>query len=253
MEGNRINGGISLVRPIRNMLIGKIESPTLKEIFINKIESEITQGRLKPGDKLPSERQFQEETNISRSVIHSALVTLEKKGLIEIRNRNGAYVLDYQETGTIEALNAEIHHNGGTMTKKQVQDFFECKNAIIGSSLKKLAENHTPEDIAVLRKLLDTAQQVKDQEEYYASKLAKIFFKFQRSVCSLSGNDFYPLLMNEFKPIIIRFWEDSIISLGGGASIRYMTKLIDDIENGDSENAVARLYRNSESYINNYK
>lgn len=238
---------------IQEMLIGKIEAPTLEDLFISRIESEIMQGRLKPGDKLPSERQFQEETSISRSVIHSALVALEKKGLIEIKNRSGAYVLDYQTTGTLEALNAEIRHNGGTMTKKQVEDFFECKNAIMGNSLSKLAKNHTADQISELRSMIKEAQVIKEQEEYHAIRLSQLFFEFQRKICSFSGNDFYPLLMNEFKPIILCFWEDSIISHGARVSINYMSKLIDDIENCDSGKAVSRLLRNSESYIENYK
>ena len=231
------------------MLIGKIQPPTLEELFINKIEDQIFSGRLKPGDKLPTERQLQQETGISRSVIHSALVTLEKKGFIEIRNRSGAYVLDYTTDGTLEALNAEIRHNGGAMAKNQVKDFFECKDAIVGGAIQKLAASHSEDDLAILKNILDNAEAAAEKNDF--DTLTMLLFDFDRTLCRLSGNDFYPLLINEFKPIILGFWEDSLTTTGAEININALRKLLRDIENHSGDRALARLLRNSESYLSN--
>ncbi|MBO5555317.1 MAG: GntR family transcriptional regulator [Solobacterium sp.] len=40
------------------MDIGIIEAPTVKELFIQKITGMIIRGELKPGEKLPSEREL---------------------------------------------------------------------------------------------------------------------------------------------------------------------------------------------------
>lgn len=235
------------------MLIGKIQVPTLEELFISKIEEEIITGRLKPGDKLPTERQLQQETNISRSVIHSALVTLEKKGFIEIRNRSGAFVLDYTVTGTLEALNAIIHHNGGVMTKKQTKDFFETRIAITGQAMKKLAENHKDEDIHNLKAIVDEAEELANSKNCDINALSYKLFVFQRSVCIYCGNEFFPMLMNEFAPIILRFWADSIATFGPAKNVRLARNFLEDIEKGDGEGALQRLKRSSIAYTDGYK
>ena len=55
------------------MSIGVIDVPTRKELFVSRIEEQILTGRLKVGDSLPSERQLEEETHISKTVTISFL------------------------------------------------------------------------------------------------------------------------------------------------------------------------------------
>ncbi|MGM9590040.1 MAG: FadR/GntR family transcriptional regulator, partial [Faecousia sp.] len=42
----------------------------MKELFIQRIEDLILSGDLKPGDKLPSERELSEEMKVSKTVVH---------------------------------------------------------------------------------------------------------------------------------------------------------------------------------------
>ena len=79
-----------LGRTNERMQIGVIEVPTRRELFVRKMEEQILSGKLKVGDSLPSERQLQEETRISKTVIHAGLAELEQKGFLEITPRRGA-------------------------------------------------------------------------------------------------------------------------------------------------------------------
>ena len=58
------------------MQIGVIGVPTRRELFVQKIEEQILTGKLKAGDSLPSERALQEETRISKTVIHAPALLL---------------------------------------------------------------------------------------------------------------------------------------------------------------------------------
>ena len=231
------------------MFIGKIAVPTLEELFINKIEQQILSGRLCPGDKLPSERQLQEETKISKTVIHAGLVALEKKGFIEIKPRCGAFVLDHRVTGSLEAINALIRYNGGRMTQEQIRSFFEFRIAVEGTTLRKLALNHTDEMIKALDGILNEAETLAQKPDCSATELAQLFFLFQRSICVFSGNSFFAPLFNEFKPIIIQFWEDSINTFGPVPNVRLTRKYLKDIINGDEKSVYDRLVRSSETYL----
>lgn len=237
----------------KRMHIGKIELPTLEELLINNIEQQIFTGRLRPGDRLPSERQLQEETGISKTVVHAGLVALEKKGLIEIKPRSGAYVTDYTSSGTLEALNALIRHNGGMMTKKQAESFFEFRIAVEGIALKKVAERHTDEALERLEELLAQAEALARSDPGDVSGLALLLFTYHRCICSYCGNEFFPLLMNEFKPIILRFWEDSVSTFGAEKNVRLARRFLGDIRRGDCDAAYRRLVRSSTEYISRYK
>lgn len=235
------------------MLIGEISIPTLEELFIHKIEEQIFSGRLKPGDKLPSERQLQEDTKISKTVIHAGLVALEKNGFLEIKPRCGAFVTDYTKYGSLDALNALIRHNGGIMTKKQAESFFEFRLAVEGIALEKLAKNHTPEMMAALDKLITQAEELCRKDEIDIPALTEIMFCYQRDICIFSGNDFFPLLMNEFKPIILRFWEVSVNTFGAEKNVRLARRFYNDILKGDYETACRRLSKSSEEYLKSYQ
>lgn len=234
------------------MFIGEIAVPTLEELFINKIEQQILSGRLRPGDKLPSERQLQEETKISKTVIHAGLVALEKKGFINIKPRSGAFVADYRVTGSLEALNALIRYNGGHMTQAQIQSFFEFRIAVEGCALRKLALSHTDEMIGELEEILLQAEEAA-QDGANVSRLAELFFFYQRSICVFSGNEFFPPLFNEFKPIIIQFWENSINTFGSIPNVRLARKYLNDIIKGDAQSAYDRLVRSSKTYVSAYQ
>lgn len=230
------------------MQIGVIEVPTLKELFVKEIEDQILTGKLQVGDKLPSERQLQEETHISKTVIHAGLVELEQKGFVEITPRRGTIVANYAETGTVETLNALIAHNGGTMTKKQANSFLEARIAIEGAAMKKLAEHHTEADLEHLGAILERTEAAV-KADAPISELAELFFLYHRSICVLSGNSFFPLLLNEFKPIIITFWERSLLTFGAEQNVRLAGRYLKDIRNGDGKQAYDRLVRSSQQYL----
>ena len=202
------------------------------------------------GDSLPSERQLQEETKISKTVIHAGLAELEQKGFLEITPRRGAVVANYEETGTMETLNALIRLNGGNMTEKQTRSFMEARIAIEGSALRRLAEKHTDGDILWLEGLLEQADRLLERGESDDAALAELLFRYHRGICVRSGNEFFPLLLNEFRPIIMEFWLRSIALFGAESNVHLAKRYLDFIRAGDGEGAFRRLERSVNEYLN---
>ena len=231
------------------MQIGVIEVPTLKELFVRKIEEQILTGRLKVGESLPSERQLQEETHISKSVIHAGLVELEQKGFLEILPRRGTVVANYEETGTMETLNALIRLNGGNMTAEQTRHFMEARIAIEGSAIRRLAETHTEEDLRYLEGILAQADALLEADDTDTAALADLLFRYHRGICVRSGNEFFPLLLNEFKPIIMEFWVRSILQFGAEANVHLAKRYLHYIRSSDPDGAFRRLQRSVNEYL----
>ena len=232
------------------MQIGVIEVPTRKDLFVQKMEEQILTGKLNVGSSLPSERQLQEETHISKTMIHSGLVELEQKGFLEITPRRGAVVANYEETGTMETLNALIRLNGGNMTKKQTRSFMEARIAIEGSALRRLAEQHSDGDIAFLEGIIAEADALLAEGEPDTDRLAAVLFRYHRAICVRSGNEFFPLLLNEFRPIIMGFWVRSITRFGAASNVHLAKRYLDFIRAGDAEGAFRRLERSVNEYLN---
>lgn len=57
-----------------------------------RIAELISSGEVKPGEKLPSERDLAEMLQVSRPSVREAMIALEVSGLIEVRTGSGIYV-----------------------------------------------------------------------------------------------------------------------------------------------------------------
>ncbi|XPV77554.1 MAG: FadR/GntR family transcriptional regulator [Desulfovibrio sp.] len=71
-----------------------------------QIEAAIMDGRLAPGEKLPSERDMQNQFGTGRGVIREAIKMLKQKGLLEVRKgaKGGAYIRQLEVSNVSESL-----------------------------------------------------------------------------------------------------------------------------------------------------
>ncbi len=68
--------------------------PRLSETITEQIEQMIVEGRLRPGDSLPSERDLARHLGVSRPSLREALLLLESRGLVQARRGGGFGVTD---------------------------------------------------------------------------------------------------------------------------------------------------------------
>jgi DNA-binding FadR family transcriptional regulator len=66
---------------------------SLVTTLVQELEGQIEDGRLKPGDRLPSEAVLAITAGVSRTVVREAVASLRAAGLIETRQGSGAFVL----------------------------------------------------------------------------------------------------------------------------------------------------------------
>jgi DNA-binding FadR family transcriptional regulator len=80
--------------PAERWTFNRISVGRISQIIVGQIRLLIREGQLKPGDRLPSERDLCEQFGVSRVMLREALRMLESAGLVEIRvgARGGAFV-----------------------------------------------------------------------------------------------------------------------------------------------------------------
>ena len=71
-----------------------IESTRTADEIVWQVEKLVLDGVLRPGERLPGERELAMRLGVSRPVLREALAALENKALIESRRGDGTYVAD---------------------------------------------------------------------------------------------------------------------------------------------------------------
>ena len=69
------------------------------EQVADAIRDQILTGDLKPGDRLPSERELAAQFGVGRPTVREALKSIEEQRLVDVRHGGGVVVLDYSQAG----------------------------------------------------------------------------------------------------------------------------------------------------------
>jgi len=72
----------------------KMTAPRLADVVAREIEQRVLEGGLKPGDRLPSERELSVQLGVSRASLREAIHKLATRGLLESRQGGGTFVTD---------------------------------------------------------------------------------------------------------------------------------------------------------------
>ena len=74
------------------MAYSKIRQPKLSDVIEQQLEFLILEGTLRPGEKLPPERELAKQFDVSRPSLREAIQRLEAKGLLLRRQGGGTFV-----------------------------------------------------------------------------------------------------------------------------------------------------------------
>jgi GntR family transcriptional regulator, transcriptional repressor for pyruvate dehydrogenase complex len=69
-----------------------VQTSRLYEQIVEQIEASIVKAALKPGDKLPAERELAQQFGVSRTAVREAVKALREKGLVEAYPGRGTFV-----------------------------------------------------------------------------------------------------------------------------------------------------------------
>ncbi|MCH2270187.1 MAG: FadR family transcriptional regulator [SAR324 cluster bacterium] len=79
------------------MLLKAVRSQRRFKQVAEQISKLIKKGKLKPGARLPPERELAKQLEVSRPTVREAMIALEISGLVEVRVGSGIYVLETEK------------------------------------------------------------------------------------------------------------------------------------------------------------
>lgn len=87
-----------------DVTFGTIEKSGLSEQIVSRLLALIRERRLRPGDKLPPERDLAQAMGVGRPSLREALRVLAAMNVVEIRHGNGTYVTSLEPSLLVEHL-----------------------------------------------------------------------------------------------------------------------------------------------------
>lgn len=134
-----------------------------------QIRQLIAGGRLKPGDKLPPERELAEVFGVSRSSVRDAIRVLEVQGLVVPRHGEGTVVRSTSPEQIVHGLAQVL-----TASKDLTADLFDMRKMLEPPIARAAAFRATDQDVRDLAAILErqahhegTAGQIEDDNAFH--------------------------------------------------------------------------------------
>lgn len=127
------------------MEFAKIKPQRLSEAIARQLETMILEGVLKPGEKLPAERELAQQLAVSRPSLREALQKLDNAGLLESRQGGGTFVRNAIASTLTEPLVEVLARH-----PQAALDFIALRSTLEGMSAADAARRATAEDRAML-------------------------------------------------------------------------------------------------------
>lgn len=141
-----------------------------------QIQRFIVDGAMKPGDRLPSERELAERFAVSRTSVRDAIRTLEFVGLVVPRQGDGTMIADVSPEAVVMPL-----ANVLLRKRELIAELLDVRKMIEPALAARAAVHASPEEIARLEEILRRQRQKmlrgeptveEDNEFHYAIALA---------------------------------------------------------------------------------
>ncbi|MGE0216649.1 FadR/GntR family transcriptional regulator [Mycolicibacterium sp.] len=159
------------------------------ELVLDQLKQALELGELRPGDRLPAERELTEQFGVSRTTLRAALNVLLEEGLVEVRHgRQGGFIV------TSTSLDDARAHRELRKRGTRVLEALEFRSAIEAAAAGLAAERRRPADLRSLRKVLDEMTEalqraIADRSAYNVIEFQRLDSLFHVTVARASQND----------------------------------------------------------------
>ncbi|WP_299502143.1 FCD domain-containing protein [uncultured Roseobacter sp.] len=127
-----------------------VQSEKLSAAVVRQIEQLILRGILRPGERLPAERELAERLKVSRPSLRDAIGVLQEEGLLSTRAGAGVYVADVLGSAFAPALVQLFARHD-----EAVFDYLSFRKDMEGLAAKRAAQVGSDTDLRVVQTVFD--------------------------------------------------------------------------------------------------
>jgi GntR family transcriptional regulator, transcriptional repressor for pyruvate dehydrogenase complex len=174
---------------------GKITRVAVTDEAILRIKAMLMSGELKPGDRLPPEKELGDKLGLSRSSLREAVKALELIRVLDVRRGDGTYVTSLEPRLLLEAMSfvVDIHQDSSVL------EIFDVRRILEPAAAAMAVPRATSEDVEKLRLMVGSVADDTSVEGLVAHDLT-----FHRYISELSGNSYLSSLLDTLSSSTVR-------------------------------------------------
>jgi len=142
-----------------------IKKESTLEVIVQQIKDQIKKGILKPGEKLPSERELASLLGISRTSVREAIKALSFSGYLEVIQGKGTYILE------IATQYDEIVNFFSEFSNYSLDYLMEARIMLEGEFARLAALNASQKEIDVIERVFHEIASSKDTNTFFVKDL----------------------------------------------------------------------------------
>lgn len=158
-----------------------IQSESVAEVVSSQIRNLISEDVLRPGDRLPSERELCDRMQVSRTSLREGLKTLVSEKLLETRRGSGLFVSPHIAAEIASPLRSLIEAKPRAM-----EDFIAFRRMLEGEFAAEAARQATEAERDVIMRLLGKLEAAADSDDEAAEALLDT--EFHMSIVEAAHN-----------------------------------------------------------------
>src|SRR5262252_1460127 len=147
---------------------------------LHRIDQHIESNHLKPGDRLPSDRELAATLQVSRPLVRQAIKVLESLGRVTAQQGSGTYVQDASHRVAVREL-----MRGLTFDRVLLRQVLPARIAIELEVLRAAFEHRTPANLNLLRRALEQQRHQLDDDVQEAT----LDLTFEATLGRVCGNE----------------------------------------------------------------
>ena len=185
-----------------------MDKTSLREQTARRLYTQIAEGALAPGDKLPNEVELSRRLGVSRATLREAIRDLTAQGVLEVRRGRGTFVADGAgedgpDFGTLERV------------KGRLRDLFELRSIFEPQAARLACRRAGPEELAdILDKGAAVERCIREERDRTRADRA-----FHTAIVRATHNEFMMRLL----PTISEAVEQAIASGEHGEALAQVT------------------------------
>ena len=207
-----------------------IQKRSAPEIIISEIVQHVKSGELKPGDKLPTEREMSLMFGVGRSSIREAIKGLVLSGYLESAQGKGTFI---RKDIPVNDLNLTNFQNA--LAAEQIIELMELREILECNAVKLAAERASSEDIRQIYEALERMQACKaDIKKFYDPD-----FDFHVAIAEATHNEMICEMMKRIVEKSHEYYEKFMPDrlCPPEQAILTARQIVSCIENGEAEKA----------------
>ena len=158
-----------------------VQPEKLSAAVVRQIEQLILRGILRPGERLPSERELAERMSVSRPSLRDAIGTLQDTGLLTARPGAGIYVADVLGSAFAPALTRLFARHD-----EAVFDYLSFRRDMEGLAAERAARLASDTDLAVVQAVFEKMQAAHPKRN--SDEEARLDAQFHMAIIEASHN-----------------------------------------------------------------